>query len=131
MIDKKVLEEFYGIVEDVFIPEVYDEDEKVYLEDNENKYIGYKINYNNKSLKLIKEYNNDRIYVEDKIKIRKMGYLYTYIEYKNKLKELVNINNLSLTNKEKEEKYNKYIISEEEFNKKPYYIVDYEIVFDK
>ena len=127
MIDKKVLEESYGIVEEIFIPEVYDDEEKVYLEDNENKYIGYKINANNKTLKLIKIFNNEKIYAEDKIKIQKIGYLYTYEEYKNKLKELVNINNLSLTKKEKEEIYNKYLISEEEFNKEPYYIIDYEI----
>jgi len=128
MIDKKVLEESYGIVEEIFIQEVYDDEEKVYLEDNENKYIGYKINVNNKILKLIKEFNNEKIYVEDKIKIKKIGYLYTYEEYKNKLKELVNINNLSLTKKEKEDAYNKYLISEEEFNKEPYYVVDYEII---
>ena len=128
MIDKKVLEESYGIVEEIFIPEVYNDDEKVYLEDNENKYIGYKININNEKLKLIKEFNNEKIYVEDKIKIKKIGYLYTYDEYKNKLKELVNINNLSLTKKEKEDAYNKYLISEEEFNKEPYYIIDYEIM---
>ena len=128
MIDKKVLEESYGIVEEIFIPEVYNDDEKVYLEDNENKYIGYKININNEKLKLIKEFNNEKIYVEDRIKIKKIGYLYTYDEYKNKLKELVNINNLSLTKKEKEDAYNKYLISEEEFNKEPYYIIDYEIM---
>ena len=128
MIDKRVLEESYGIVEEIFIPEVYNDDEKVYLEDNENKYIGYKINVNNKILKLIKEFNDEKIYVEDKIKIKKIGYLYTYDEYKNKLKELVNINNLSLTKKEKEDVYNKYLISEEEFNKEPYYIIDYEIM---
>ena len=128
MIDKKVLEESYGIVEEIFIPEVYNDDEKVYLEDNENKYIGYKINVNNKILKLIKEFNDEKIFVEDKIKIKKIGYLYTYDEYKNKLKELVNINNLSLTKKEKEDVYNKYLISEEEFNKEPYYIIDYEIM---
>ena len=128
MIDKKVLEESYGIVEEIFIPEVYNDDEKVYLEDNENKYIGYKININNEKLKLIKEFNNEKIYIEDKIKIKKIGYLYTYDEYKNKLKELVNINNLSLTKKEKEDAYNKYLISEEEFNKEPYYIIDYEIM---
>ena len=127
MIDKKVLEEFDGIVEEIFIPEVYDDEEKVYLEDNENKYIGYKINANNKTLKLIKIFNNEKIYAEDKIRIQKIGYLYTYEEYKNKLKELVNTNNLSLTKKEKEEIYNKYVISEEEFNKEPYYIIDYEI----
>ena len=127
MIDKKVLEESYGIVEEIFIPEVYDDEEKVYLEDNENKYIGYKIKVNNKIIKLIKEFNNEKIYVEDKIKIKKIGYLYTYEEYKNKLKELVNINNLSLTKKEKENVYNKYLISEEEFNKEPYYVIDYEI----
>lgn len=128
MIDKKVLEELYGIVEEIFIPEVYDDEEKVYLEDNENKYIGYKINVNNKILNLIKVFNNEKIYVDDKIKIKKIGYLYTYDEYKNKLKELVNINNLSLTKTEKEDIYNKYLISEEEFNKEPYYIIDYEIM---
>ena len=128
MIDEKVLEESYGIVEEIFIPEVYDDEEKVYLEDNENKYIGYKIKVNNKIIKLIKEFNNEKIYVEDKIKIKKLGYLYAYEEYKNKLKELVNINNLSLTKKEKEDIYNKYLISEEEFNKEPYYVIDYEIV---
>ena len=128
MIDKKVLEESYGIVEEIFIPEVYDDEEKVYLEDNENKYIGYKINVNNKILKLIKEFNNEKIYVEDKVKIKKIGYLYKYEEYKNKLKELVNTNNLSSTKKEKEDVYNKYLISEEEFNKEPYYIIDYEII---
>ena len=128
MIDKKVLEESYGIVEKIFIPEVYDDEEKVYLEDNENKYIGYKINVNNKILKLIKEFNNEKIYVEDKVKIKKIGYLYKYEEYKNKLKELVNTNNLSSTKKEKEDEYNKYLISEEEFNKEPYYIIDYEII---
>ena len=128
MIDKKVLEESYGIVEEIFIPEVYNDDEKVYLEDNENKYIGYKINVNNKILKLIKEFNDEKIFLENKIKIKKIGYLYTYDEYKNKLKELVNINNLSLTKKEKEDVYNKYLISEEEFNKEPYYIIDYEIM---
>ena len=127
MIDKKVLEESYGIVEEIFIPELYDDEEKVYLEDNENKYIGYKININNEKLKLIKEFNNEKLYVEDRIKIKKIGYLYTYDEYKNKLKELVNINNLSLTKKEKEDIYNKYLISEEEFNKEPYYVIDYEI----
>ena len=131
MIEKRILGEFYGTVEDVFIPEVYDDLEKAYLEDNDNKYIGYKINYDDKSLTLIKEYNNDRIYVGAKIKIRKIGYLYTYMEYKSKLKDLVSINNLSLTNKEKKEIYSKYLISEEEFNEEPYYIIDYEIVFDK
>lgn len=128
MIDKKVLQESYGIVEEIFIPEVYDDEEKVYLEDNENKYIGYKINVNNKILNLIKVFNNEKIYADDKIKIKKIGYLYTYDEYKNKLKELVNINNLSLTKTEKEDIYNKYLISEEEFNKEPYYIIDYEIM---
>ena len=39
-----------------------------------------------------------------------------------------NINNLSLTKKEKEDAYNKYLISEEEFNKEQYYIIDYEIM---
>jgi hypothetical protein len=128
MIDKRVLEESYGIVEEIFIPEVYDDEEKVYLEDYENKYIGYKININNNILKLIKEFKNEKIFVKDKIKIKKIGYLYTYEEYKNKLKDLVNINNLSLTKNEKEDIYNKYLISEEEFNKEPYYIIDYEIM---
>ena len=128
MIDKKVLEELYGIVEEIFIPEVYDDEEKVYLEDDENKYIGYRIKVNNKELKLIKEFKNEKIYAKDKVKIKKIGYLYTYEEYKNKLKDLVNINNLSLTKKEKEDIYNKYLISEEEFNKEPYYVIDYEII---
>ena len=127
MIDKKMLEESYGIVEEIFIPEVYDDEEKVYLEDDENKYIGYRIKVNNKELKLIKEFKNEKIYAKDKVKIKKIGYLYTYEEYKNKLKDLVNINNLSLTKKEKEDIYNKYLISEEEFNKEPYYVIDYEI----
>jgi len=127
MIDKKVLEESYGIVEEIFIPEVYDDEEKVYLEDDENKYIGYRIKVNNKELKLIKEFKNEKIYAKDKVKIKKIGYLYTYEEYKNKLKDLVNINNLPLTKKEKEDIYNKYLISEEEFNKEPYYVIDYEI----
>ena len=128
MIDKKVLEELYGIVEEIFIPEVYDDEEKVYLEDDENKYIGYRIKVNNKELKRIKEFKNEKIYAKDKVKIKKIGYLYTYEEYKNKLKDLVNINNLSLTKKEKEDIYNKYLISEEEFNKEPYYVIDYEII---
>ena len=75
-----------------------------------------------------KVFNNEKIYVKDKIKIKKIGYLYTYEESENKLKELVNINNLSLTKTEKEDIYNKYLISEEEFNKEPYYIIDYEIM---
>ena len=128
MIDKNVLEESYGIVEEIFIPEVYDDEEKVYLEDDENKYIGYRIKVKNKELKLIKEFKNEKIYAKDKVKIKKIGYLYTYEEYKNKLKDLVNINNLSLTKKEKENVYNKYLISEEDFNKEPYYVIDYEIV---
>jgi hypothetical protein len=128
MIDKKVLEESYGIVEEIFIPEVYDDEEKAYLEDDENKYIGYRIKLNNKELKLIKEFKNEKIYAKDKVKIKKIGYLYTYEEYKNKLKELININNLSLTKKEKENVYNKCLISEEDFNKEPYYVIDYEIV---
>ena len=75
-----------------------------------------------------KVFNNEKIYVKDKIKIKKIGYLYTYEESENKLKEFVNINNLLSTNKEKENVYNKYLISEEEFNREPYYIIDYEIM---
>ena len=128
MIDSKLLSVSDGVILDVFIPEVYDDKTKEYLEDYEVKYIGFKVKTGNNIITLIKEDSNNysNIFVNDKVKLEKYGYLYTYSGYLDKLTEMIDIYNLSYTSKEKDQIFKKNVISEEEFNRKPYYIIDYE-----
>ena len=129
MKNSKLLSSTDGIITDIFIPEVYDDDTKEYLEDNEVRYIGLKININNNILTIIKPDTDKYInlFVNDKVKVNKLGYLYDYVDYREQLFEKIDIYNLQLTFKEKEQIFNEMVLSEEVYQQQPYYIIDYEL----
>ena len=105
MEQKYLVSTISGKIINLFIPNVYDDELKGFIEDDEVEYIGIEYrNNNNETRKIIKKIDNN---------------------YK---KMYVDLYNLDLTIEEKEKKFNDMVVSEEEFNIHPRYIIDYELI---
>lgn len=130
MIHKKYLKNIFGIVEDIFIPQIYDNENSEYYYDSEVNLIGFIILTNdNKKIKFVitKDDNNSRIYVGDEVNIEVYELLYNYQNYKSKLYEKIYLENSYLSDLEIKNIFYKNLISETEFNKNPASILEYKI----
>lgn len=130
MIHKKYLKNIFGNVEDIFIPQIYDNENSEYYYDSEVNLIGFIILTNdNKKIKFVitKDDNNSRIYVGDEVNIEVYELLYNYQNYKSKLYEKIYLENSYLSDLEIKNIFYKNLISETEFNKNPASILEYKI----
>lgn len=130
MIHKKYLKNIFGIVEDIFIPQIYDNENSEYYYDSEVNLIGFIILTNdNKKIKFVitKDDNNSSIYVGDEVNIEVYELLYNYQNYKSKLYEKIYLENSYLSDLEIKNIFYKNLISETEFNKNPASILEYKI----
>lgn len=130
MIHKKYLKNIFGIVEDIFIPQIYDNENSEYYYDSEVNLIGFIILTNdNKKIKFVitKDDNNSSIYVGDEVNIEVYELLYNYKNYKSKLYEKIYLENSYLSDLEIKNIFYKNLISETEFNKNPASILEYKI----
>ncbi len=128
MIEKKYLKETVGIIKDIFIPRLYDEEIKDFLLNSEIDIIGFVIQEkDNTEIKVIVDKNEETnsLFVNDKVVIETYETLYDYKNYRKKLYEKLYLENSYLTEYEIKKIFYNTVISEEQFKKKPVYINEY------
>ena len=125
---KKLIGSYKGVVVNKYLPTVFDGYQD--LPEELIQIIGIDVKVNDKIIKLIKprysEYSN--LFVADKVNINEYKLIGNYEEFLASLKEYIN-NYFSSKSKEYKDKiFNKYFITEEEYNKNPQALIDYEIM---
>ena len=128
--NKILLEKLDGIIIDKYLPEVFEDGQ--YLEEENVHYIGLKIKVGDKIIKLVKDRNSyySDLFVDDKVTLNKYAIKYNYQDYIENLRNEINKLCLNYDDAVKKIYYRKSYISEEEFNKKPRVLIDYEIMFE-
>ena len=128
--NKILLEKLDGVVVDKYLPEVFENGQ--YLEEENIHYIGLKVKINNRIIKIIKDRNSQYsdLFVDDMVHINKYAIKCNYQEYIDNLKTEINKLCLNYDEDVKKLYYRKAYISEEEFNRKPKVLINYEIVFE-
>lgn len=128
--NKILLEKLNGIIVDKYLPEVFEDGQ--YLEEENVHYIVLKIKIGDKIIKLVKDrdsYYSD-LFVDDKVILNKYAIKCNYQSYIENLRNEINKLCLNHDDDVKKLYYRKSYISEEEFNKKPRVLIDYEIMFE-
>lgn len=126
--NKKLVEIIEGTIENIFIPEVYEDGG--FVDESFNDLIGFNIKTKDGILKIIEKENdvNLSLYKKDNIKINKYVTLCDYNNYNNKIKELVDLYFSNYNELQKQEECSKYYISMDKYNVSPRQIIEYEIV---
>lgn len=128
--NKILLEKLNGIIVDKYLPEVFEDGQ--YLEEENVHYIVLKIKVGDIIIKLVKDRNSyySDLFVDDKVILNKYAIKYNYQDYIENLRNEINKLCLNYDDDVKKIYYRKSYISEEEFNKKPRVLIDYEIIFE-
>ena len=126
--NKKLVEIIEGTIENIFIPEVYEDGG--FVDESFNDLIGFNIKTKDGILKIIEKENevNLSLYKKDNIKINKYVIVCDYTNYNNKIKELVDLYFSNYNELQKQEECSKYYISMDKYNVSPRQIIEYEIV---
>lgn len=128
--NKILLEKLNGIIVDKYLPEVFEDGQ--YLEEENVHYIVLKIKVGDIIIKLVKDRNSyySDLFVDDKVILNKYAIKCNYQDYIENLRNEINKLCLNYDDDVKKIYYRKSYISEEEFNKKPRVLIDYEIIFE-
>ena len=126
--NKKLVEVIEGTIENIFIPDVYEDGG--FVDESFNDLIGFNIKTKDVILKIIEKENevNLSLYKKDNIKINKYVIVCDYTNYNNKIKELVDLYFSNYNELQKQEECSKYYISMDKYNVSPRQIIEYEIV---
>ena len=126
--NKKLVEIIEGTIENIFIPEVYEDGG--FVDESFNDLIGFNIKTKDGILKIIEKENdiNLSLYKKDNIKINKYVIVCDYNNYNNKIKELVDLYFSNYNELQKQEECSKYYIPMDKYNVSPRQIIEYEIV---
>ena len=116
-----------GIIEEVKVPNILKED--YFLPDEFINILVFNVRVNDKNIILTGNRNkyND-IFVGDEVSINKNKIKGNYTEYLDNIRKIIDMMYLDKNKDFKEKEFEKYFVNEEEYNKKPREIIEYELV---
>ena len=116
-----------GMIEEVKVPNILKED--YFLPDEFINTLVFNVRVNDKNIILIGDRNKySDIYVGDEVSVNKYRVKGSYEEYLDNIRKIIDMTYLDQNKDFKEKEFEKYFVNEEEYNKKPREIIEYELV---
>lgn len=116
-----------GIIEETKVPNILKED--YFLPDEFINTLVFNVRVNDKNIILIGDRNKySDIFVGDEVSVNKYRVKGSYEEYLDNIRKIIDMTYLDLNKDFKEKEFEKYFVNEEEYNKNPREIIEYELV---
>lgn len=116
-----------GIIEEIKVPNILKED--YFLPDEFINTLVFNVRVNDKNIILIGDRNKySDIFVGDEVSVNKYRVKGSYEEYLDNIRKIIDMTYLDQNKDFKEKEFEKYFVNEEEYNKNPREIIEYELV---
>lgn len=116
-----------GIIEEARVPNILKED--YFLPDEFINTLVFNVRVNDKNIILIGDRNKySDIFVGDEVSVNKYRVKGSYEEYLDNIRKIIDMTYLDQNKNFKEKEFEKYFVNEEEYNKNPREIIEYELV---
>ena len=116
-----------GIMEEAKVPNILQED--YFLPDEFINTLVFNVRVNDKNIILIGDRNKySDIFVGDEVSVNKYRVKGSYEEYLDNIRKIIDMTYLDQNKDFKEKEFEKYFVNEEEYNKNPREIIEYELV---
>ena len=116
-----------GMIEEVKVPNILKED--YFLPDEFINTLVFNVRVNDKNIILIGDRNKySDIFVGDEVSVNKYRVKGSYEEYLDNIRKIIDMTHLDQNKDFKEKEFEKYFVNEEEYNKNPREIIEYELV---
>lgn len=116
-----------GIIEETKVPNILKED--YFLPDEFINTLVFNVRVNDKNIILIGDRNKySDIFVGDEVSVNKYRVKGSYEEYLDNIRKIIDMTYLDQNKDFKEKEFEKYFVNEEEYNKNPREIIEYELV---
>ena len=116
-----------GIIEETKVPNILKED--YFLPDEFINTLVFNVRVNDKNIILIGDRNKySDIFVGDEVSVNKYRVKGSYEEYLDNIRNIIDMTYLDQNKDFKEKEFEKYFVNEEEYNKNPREIIEYELV---
>lgn len=116
-----------GIIEETKVPNILKED--YFLPDEFINTLVFNVRVNGKNIILIGDRNKySDIFVGDEVSVNKYRVKGSYEEYLDNIRKIIDMTYLDQNKDFKEKEFEKYFVNEEEYNKNPREIIEYELV---
>ena len=116
-----------GIIEETKVPNILKED--YFLPDEFINTLVFNVRVNDKNIILIGDRNKySGIFVGDEVSVNKYRVKGSYEEYLDNIRKIIDMTYLDQNKDFKEKEFEKYFVNEEEYNKNPREIIEYELV---
>lgn len=116
-----------GIIEETKVPNILKED--YFLPDEFINTLVFNVRVNDKNIILIGDRNKySDIFVGDEVSVNKYRVKGSYEEYLDNIRKIIDMTYLNQNKDFKEKEFEKYFVNEEEYNKNPREIIEYELV---
>ena len=116
-----------GMIEEVKVPNILKED--YFLPDEFINTLIFNVRVNDKNIILTGDRNKySDIFVGDEVSVNKYRVKGSYEEYLDNIRKIIDMTYLDQNKDFKEKEFEKYFVNEEEYNKNPREIIEYELV---
>lgn len=116
-----------GMIEEVKVPNILKDD--YFLPDEFINTLVFNVRVNDKNIILTGDRNKySDIFVGDEISVNKYRVKGSYEEYLDNIRKIIDMTYLDQNKDFKEKEFEKYFVNEEEYNKNPREIIEYELV---
>lgn len=128
--NKKLIDTYNGKIVNKYLPEVFDGYQ--FKDEEETEIIGIDVNIGDKIIKLIKSrYSNyANLLVGDEVLINEYQLIEPYENHINSIKKYIDNHYSFKTKEERIKMFEQVFVTEEDFNKNPKALIDYEIIFE-
>lgn len=116
-----------GMIEEVKVPNILKDD--YFLPDEFINTLVFNVRVNDKNIILTGDRNKySDIFVGDEVSVNKYRVKGSYEEYLDNIRKIIDMTYLDQNKDFKEKEFEKYFVNEEEYNKNPREIIEYELV---
>ena len=116
-----------GMIEEVKVSNILKED--YFLPDEFINTLIFNVRVNDKNIILTGDRNKySDIFVGDEVSVNKYRVKGSYEEYLDNIRKIIDMTHLDQNKDFKEKEFEKYFVNEEEYNKNPREIIEYELV---
>lgn len=116
-----------GMIEEVKVPNILKDD--YFLPDEFINTLVFNVRVNDKNIILTGDRNKySDIFVGDEVSVNKYRVKGSYEEYLDNIRNIIDMTYLDQNKDFKEKEFEKYFVNEEEYNKNPREIIEYELV---
>lgn len=124
---RKLVSTEKGIVEEIKVPNILKDD--YFLPDEFINTLVFKVKVNDKNIILTGDRNKySDLFVGDEVSINSYKVKGSYAEYLDNIRKIIDMTYLDKNKDFKEKEFKKYFVNEEEYNKSPREIIEYELV---